>query len=71
MAETLITDEGKIIFVKQLAGAEDLMFGFGSVSQVREGDNTTINLINAHTIPYDATRSVGDVLDFLLSFHGG
>ncbi len=57
----------KVIFVKQKAGTEDLMFGFGSVSQVREGANATINLINAHTIPYDATRSVGDVLDTLLA----
>jgi len=65
------TDEnGKVIFVKQKAGVEDLMLGFGSVSQVREGDNVTINLINAHSIPYDNTRSVGDVLDFLLSHHG-
>ena len=62
-------DESKIVFVKQQAGVEDLLMGFGSVSQIREGANTTINLVNAHTIPYDATRSVGDVLDYLLSFH--
>ena len=47
-----------LVFVKQQAGAEDLMFGFGSTSQVREGDNVTINLINSGTIPYDSTRSI-------------
>ncbi len=66
-----VDEDGKVIFVKQKAGVEDLMLGFGSVSQVREGDNVTINLLNAHSIPYDNTRSVGDVLDYLLSFHGG
>ena len=71
MADTSTNEDGKVIFVKQVAGAEDLMFGFGSISQVREGENTTINLINAHTIPFDNTRSVGDVLEYLLSFHGG
>ena len=55
------------IFVKQKAGAEDLLFGLGTTAQVREGENVTINLINADTIPYDSTRSVKDVLDELLA----
>jgi len=66
LGETL---EKKAIFVKQVAGEEDLMFGFGEISQVREGENIIIHKINAHTIPYDDTRSIGDVLDFLLTFH--
>jgi len=57
----------KANFVKQIAGEEDLMFGYGEVSQVREGENTIIHKINAYTIPYDDTRSVGDVLEYLLS----
>ena len=61
------TDEEKVIFVKDLGGAEDLMFGFGTTAQLREGENTTITLINASHIPYDDTRSVKDVLDELLA----
>jgi len=61
-----INDDIKI-FVKQKAGAEDLLFGLGTTAQVREGENVTINLINADTIPYDSTRSVKDVLDELLA----
>ena len=57
----------KIIFVKAQAGVEDLMFGFGTTAQLREGETTTITLINASNIPYDSTRSVKDVLDELLA----
>ena len=38
-------DEEKLVFTRQIVGAEDLAFGFGSVSQIREGENTTISLI--------------------------
>lgn len=68
MADTpVVTEDDKVIFVKQLAGAEDLLFGLGSTSQVREGETVAINFINASTIPYDSTRSVKDVLDELLA----
>ncbi|MCI4437399.1 MAG: hypothetical protein JHC33_11390 [Ignisphaera sp.] len=60
------TTQETLVFVKQLAGAEDLMFGTGTTSQVREGQTVTLSLINADTIPYDSTRSVKDVLDELL-----
>lgn len=66
MADTN-TDEEQLIFVKQKAGVEDLMFGIGSVAQVREGENVTINQISAADIPYDSTRSVKDALDELLA----
>ena len=59
--------ENKKIFIKQRAGAEDLLFGLGTTAQVREGENVTVNFINASTIPYDSTRSVKDVLDELLA----
>jgi len=55
-----------LVFVKQLAGAEDLMWGIGTTSQVREGQTVTVSLINASTIPYDSTRTVHDVLTYLL-----
>lgn len=62
----MATTTEPLVFVKQLAGAEDLMFGTGTTSQVREGQTVTVSLINADTIPYDSTRSVKDVLDQLL-----
>ena len=62
-----LNEDDKKIFVKQPLGVEDILMGIGSTSQVREGENVTINFVNAHTIPYDSTRSIGDVLDFLLA----
>jgi len=70
MATTTTEEEVPLIFVKAPAGAEDLMFGFGSTAQLREGENTAISLINASHIPYDSTRSVKDVLDELLAAAG-
>jgi len=63
MATTTADTQNLKIFVKQRAGAEDLLFGLGTTAQVREGENVTINYINASTIPYDSTRTVKDVLD--------
>ena len=57
----------QLVFTRQVMGAEDLVFGFGSTAQIREGKNTTISLINADTIPYDSTRSIKEVLDELLA----
>jgi len=54
-------------FTRQLAGAEDLKFGFGSLSQVRNGQVVIISEINADTIPYDATDSIKEVLDKLIA----
>ena len=66
------TEEVKpLVFVKQLAGAEDLLFGFGAVSQIRGEDNVVVTMINADTIPYDSTRSVKQVLDELLAAQAG
>ena len=65
MAEPIVEDT--IIFVKQLAGAEDMMFGFGTTAQIREGQNVTLSKINAYTVPYDNTRTVGQALDELFA----
>ena len=54
------------VYTKQVAGAEDLIFGFGSTAQIRNGENVTITLINADTIPFDNTRTVKQVIDELL-----
>jgi len=69
MADTTqqTTDENTIIFVKQVMAAEDMMFGFGTTAQIREGINVPLTKINAYTMPYDNTRSVGQVLDELLA----
>jgi len=66
---TETTDD--LVFTRQVAGAEDLIFGFGSTAQIREGESVNITLINAGTIPYDSTRSVKAVLDELLLAQAG
>jgi len=66
MADTTETDTEQLVFSRQVAGAEDLVFGFGSMAQIREGENVTITLINSSNIPYDSTRSVKQVIDELL-----
>ena len=68
MADTTETETGteQLVFSRQVAGAEDLVFGFGSMAQIREGENVTITLINSSNIPYDSTRSVKQVIDELL-----
>ncbi len=71
MADTTDTTDtttpNEIVFVKQRAGAEDLMFGFGTTAQIRGGENITLQMINAATIPYDNTRSVKAALDELFA----
>ena len=48
MADT--TEE--LIFVKDLIGKEDLLFGEGEVQQIRDGEVVLVTMINAETIPY-------------------
>jgi hypothetical protein len=67
MATVQEIDENTLIFTRQLAGAEDLVFGFGSTSQIREGNNVTVTLINSGVIPYDSTRTVKQALDELFA----
>jgi len=68
MANTTVTEAlPKVVFTRHVAGAEDLIFGFGAVSQIRGGDNVVVTMINADTIPYDNTRSVKQALDELFA----
>ncbi len=60
------TDLSEITFIKQLGGVEDLIFGFGTVMQIRNGNSVTISLINAETIPYDTTDTVKTIIDKIL-----
>lgn len=57
----------ELVFTRQLAGAEDLLFGFGAVSQIRGNDNVSVSLINAGLIPYDNTRTIKEALDELFA----
>jgi len=57
------TVEETLVFTRQIAGAEDLIFGFGSSAQIREGESVVISLINADTIPFDTTRSIKQIID--------
>ena len=54
-------------FTRQLAGVEDLKFGFGSVTQIRNGQVVILSDINADSIPYDAQRSVKAVIDDIIA----
>ena len=63
----MATEENVLTFTRQLAGAEDLVFGFGSTSQIREGEYVTLSLINADIIPYDSTRTIKQALDELFA----
>lgn len=54
-------------FIKQLGGVEDLMWGFGSVTQLRNGQAVTITSINADSIPYDQADSVKTIIDRIVA----
>jgi len=64
MAQT--TEEDTLVFNRQLMGAEDIIFGFGAESQIRDGDTTVVTYVNSTHIPYDSTRSVKQVIDEIL-----
>jgi len=51
-----------LVFIRQKAGVEDLLFGLGGTSQVREGENVTINKISAEAIPFTENRTVEEAL---------
>ena len=67
IGEYKMEDTKPLVFTRQIAGAEDLAFGFGSEAQIREGESVTISLINAGNIPYDTTRTVKQVLDEIIA----
>lgn len=68
-----------ILLVKQLAGKEDLLHGYGKEVQVRNGRNIEITKINASVFDYqysdangsqitDPTKikTIADALDYLI-----
>jgi len=58
-----------LIFVKDLIGAEDIIFGEGEVQQIRDGEVVLITKINSESIPYRTPTgeliTVKDALDYL------
>ena len=60
-------DLSGVVFTKQLGGVEDLQFGFGSVTQIRNGQTVVISLINAETIPYTSVDTVKSIIDKILA----
>lgn len=50
---------------RNLAGFEDLIFGFGSVTQNRNGRQVSITKLNAQNIPFDELRTLKKVVDDL------
>lgn len=61
-----IIDLTGVVFVKQLGGAEDLIFGFGTIMQIRNGNMVVVSRINADTIPYDESDTVKTIIDKIL-----
>ena len=55
------------VFIKNLAGVEDIALGYETSQEVRDGEIVAITELSAHTIPYrkiDGTIStIGDVMD--------
>lgn len=58
-----------LIFVKDLIGKEDILFGEGEVQQIRDGELVLVTKINAGSIPYRTPEgdliTVAEALDFL------
>ena len=58
-----------IVFVRNLIGTEDILFGTGTEQQIRDGEIVQITRINASSIPYrkmDGTlTTVAEALDEL------
>ena len=58
------------VYVKQKIVAQDIEFGLSKVIQIRAGQRVEGDQINADSIPFDANRSIKDVLNELLAQAG-
>lgn len=52
----------KVEINRQLLGLEDQLFGVGTVTQVRNGQNVIVTKINAANLPFNETQSLKTVL---------
>jgi hypothetical protein len=57
----------EVVAVRGKIGAEDVEFGLGTTTQNRGGKAVQITQINSVHIPYDSTRSVKDMIDYILT----
>ena len=62
MADTTTTP---LVFTRQKMGAEDIIFGFGTEVQVRNGKSVLVTHLNSSQIPFNSTMSVTDKLNDL------
>ena len=53
----------KVAINRQLLGLEDLVFGEGSVTQIRGNQEVIITKINASNLPFDETRTLKQALE--------
>lgn len=65
-----MVDEKRNVYVKQKIVLEDIEVGMHKVIQIRAGQRVEGSQLNAGNIPYDASRSIADVLKQLLSNAG-
>ncbi len=65
-----IDESTKNVYVKQKIVGQDIEFGLSKVIQIRAGQRVEGDQISASSIPYDANRSIGDVLATLLDNAG-
>jgi len=70
MAEAITPVPQQSVYVKQKMCAQDIEFGLSRVVQIRRGLRVEGIQINADTIPFDATRSIKDVLEELMAAAG-
>lgn len=52
----------KVNINRQAAGLEDLLFGVGTVEQIRQGTVVTVTKINANNLPFNETQSLAEAL---------
>lgn len=57
----------EVVAVRGKVGTEDIQFGLGSTTQNRGGKAVQITEVNSVHIPYDSTRSVKDMIDYILT----
>lgn len=66
-----MNDTTEYVFIKNLAGVEDIAFGTGTNQEVRDGEIVAITMVNSlhipHTKPDGSVTTVGAVLNELLS----
>ena len=62
-----MSEDKDVVFIANLAGQEDLLLGYDTATQVRDGEIVSITPVNAHSIPYrkidGVITTIGDVMD--------